>query len=441
MPAVARCGALTSLPSGSGAGVWQLVGLVFAIYTPLTASLAALEKLRAANGENLAGAQSPEVPASPAERIAAFLHVGRGTCFAALGWLAATRPLPWSGSLTSAGPLGELPWQGAASLAALALVLWLCTVFATELGQRWPAAWLRACAWPLAAGAGVVRPFLALQGWGARQLRRLLPSSTFDGDALKDEEDLRRMVASSAEQSQLSEQKREMLDNIFELSERVARQVMVPRADVVSLDVNQDIERNLQLARETGHTRFPLCDGDLDNLLGFIHIKDLFRRGSNPTDLRSMKRETFFVPETVPLEKLMRQMRVTHVHMAPIVDEYGSVSGIVTFENVLEEIVGEIQDEFDAERPELVRSSDGTFQVLGSMLIADLEDQLAVHLDNDEDDTIGGVALSAIGRSPEVGDRIQVGPLSLEVLEVDVNRIRSLRLRRTEPAEPFSAVS
>ena len=138
----------------------------------------------------------------------------------------------------------------------------------------------------------------------------------------------------------------------------------------------------------------------------------------------------YFVPETLPLEKLMRRMRSSHVHMAPIVDEYGNVSGIVTFENVLEEIVGEIQDEFDAERPQLVRSSDGTFHVLGSMLIADLEDQLAIDLENDEDDTIGGVVLTAIGRSPEVGDRIQVGPLALEVLEVDVNRVRSLRLRQ-----------
>ena len=256
-----------------------------------------------------------------------------------------------------------------------------------------------------------------------------------EGDLAHGEEEIRRLLASPG-QSTLSDQKRELLDNIFELSERVARQVMVPRADVVYLDVGADIETSLDLARSSGHTRFPLCDGDLDKILGIIHIKDLFRSRQKPSDLTAIKRDTFFVPETLPLERLMRRMRSSRVHMAPILDEYGSVSGIVTFENVIEEIVGEIQDEFDAERPELLRNKDGTYRVLGSMLVADLEDELQLEIDTRDEDSIAGIALSAIGRSPEVGDRVQVGPIDLEVTEVDVNRIRTLKIRHAEPPAP-----
>jgi CBS domain containing-hemolysin-like protein len=262
-------------------------------------------------------------------------------------------------------------------------------------------------------------------------LRLLGIEPVSEGDLAHGEEEIRRLLASPGE-STLSDQKRELLDNIFELSERVARQVMVPRTDVVYLDAGADLETSLQLARDSGHTRFPLCNGDLDQILGIIHIKDVFRNPQTPAALTDIKRETFFVPETLPLERLMRRMRSSRVHMAPVLDEYGSVSGIVTFENVIEEIVGEIQDEFDAERPELLRNKDGTYRVLGSMLVADLEDELQLEIDTRDEDTIAGIALSAIGRSPEVGDRVQVGPIDLEVTEVDVNRIRSLTIRRAD---------
>jgi len=249
------------------------------------------------------------------------------------------------------------------------------------------------------------------------------------------EEELRILLASS-HSGQLAREKRELLSGVFELSDRFARQVMVPRGDVVFLSTERPIEENLRLARESGHTRFPLCEGDLDKLVGLVHIKDLFRASELPDDLRRIARPVPFVPETTPLDKLMARMRAERLHLAAVVDEYGGVAGIVTLENVIEEIVGPIQDEFDAEKPELVAKGGRAYQVSGAMLVVDLEDELGLEISDRDADTLAGVVLSELGRRPRVGDRAEIGPLRFEVLDVQGNRIRTLALevRESQPA-------
>jgi CBS domain containing-hemolysin-like protein len=248
------------------------------------------------------------------------------------------------------------------------------------------------------------------------------------------EEELRLLLASTAEE--LSQQKRELLDNVFELSHRVARQVMVPRGDVVYLSTTRSVEDNLRIARTSGHTRFPLCRGTLDQALGLIHIKDLFRLERPPRTLEEIARPLTFVPETLTLDQLLRRMRAERVHLVAVLDEYGGVSGIVTLENVIEEIVGEIQDEFDLERPELVAVGPGRYQVDARMLVEDLEDALQIEISERDEDTIGGVVLSELGRRPRVGDVVEVGPVRLRVADAELNRIKTLELElREQPAE------
>jgi CBS domain containing-hemolysin-like protein len=247
------------------------------------------------------------------------------------------------------------------------------------------------------------------------------------------EEEVRLLLASH-QTSDLSLAKRELLENVFELFDRKARQVMVPRADVVYLRTDAPVEEMVELARRSGHTRFPLCEGDLDRVVGLIHIKDLFRADAPLKSLQAIARPVKFVPETITLDKLLARMRGERLHLTAVLDEYGGVSGIVTLENVIEEIVGEIQDEFDAERPELVDKGDGSYQVSGSMLLVDLEDALSTELSPRDEDTLGGVVLSELGRRPRVGDRVHFGAAEVEVLEVLGNRIRTLRL--TLPARP-----
>jgi CBS domain containing-hemolysin-like protein len=251
---------------------------------------------------------------------------------------------------------------------------------------------------------------------------------------LHDEEELRLLLSSSKE-SQLSTQKRELLDNIFELSHRMARQIMVPRQDVVYLSTTRPLAENLRIARRSGHTRFPLCEGDLDHTVGLIHIKDIFRRERPVTSLKDVSREIAFVPETLELDRLLKRMRTERFHLAAVIDEYGGVSGIVTLETVIEEIVGEIQDEFDVEAPEIRETEEGVYEVSGGMLVEDLEQELKVELSDRDEDTIGGVVLSELGRAPAVGDKVDLGPVSLEVLDIELNRINTLRLIVRQPAE------
>ena len=254
-----------------------------------------------------------------------------------------------------------------------------------------------------------------------------------ESEIAHDEEELR-LILSSSNAAHMSLQKRELLDNIFELSHRVARQIMLPRQDVVYLSTARPIGENLRLARRSGHTRFPLCEGDLDHVIGVIHIKDLFRRERPVTSLQEVSREIAFVPETLELDRLLKRMRTERFHLAAVIDEYGGVSGIVTLEEVIEEIVGQISDEFDVDKPEILKLEDGAYEVSGGMLIEDLEDELGIELSDRDEDTVGGLVLSLLGRNPAVSDRVEVGPVAIEVAEVHLNRVNTVRLTVLQPA-------
>jgi CBS domain containing-hemolysin-like protein len=253
-----------------------------------------------------------------------------------------------------------------------------------------------------------------------------------EGELAHDEEELRLLLASTSA-SHISIQKRELLDNVFELSHRMARQIMLPRQDVVYLSTTRTLSENLRLARRSSHTRFPLCEGDLDHVVGLVHIKDLFRRERPLTSLKEVARDIAFVPETLELDRLIKRMRTERFHLAAVIDEYGGVSGVVTLEDVIEEIVGPIQDEFDVEKPELQERGDGVYEVSGGMLVEDLEEALGVELSERDEDTIGGVVLSELGRNPAEGDRVELGPLSLEVLEIQHNRVNTVRVTVPQP--------
>lgn len=253
-----------------------------------------------------------------------------------------------------------------------------------------------------------------------------------ESEITHDEEELRLLLAST-NTNRLSIQKRELLDNVFELSHRVARQIMLPRQDVIYLTTTRPVAENLRIARRSGHTRFPLCEGDLDHVIGVIHIKDLFRRERPITSFQEVAREIAFVPETLELDRLLKRMRTERFHLAAVIDEYGGVSGVVTLEDVIEEIVGQISDEFDVEKPEIEKVDEGVYEVSGGMLIEDLEDELGIELSDRDEDTVGGVVFSELGRNPAVGDRVGVGPVSIEVVEIHLNRVNTVRITVQQP--------
>ncbi|MBK8994284.1 MAG: HlyC/CorC family transporter [Myxococcales bacterium] len=238
-----------------------------------------------------------------------------------------------------------------------------------------------------------------------------------------------RMLLASAEGNPLSLRKREIVDRLFDFGNKLARQVRVPRHQVVWLSTSSPIEASLERARASGYTRFPVCKEGLDEVLGFVHIKDLFHAKVRPESLQAVTRKLEFVPETLPLDRLFDRMQAERLHMVAVVDEYGGVSGIVTLEDVLEDLVGELRDEFDeGERPSLVRMGEGVFVVSGAMLVGEVERLAGIELSDRDEDTLGGVVQSELGRRARVGDRVRIGGAEIEVVEASLGHIEALRV-------------
>src|SRR5437762_12269689 len=261
------------------------------------------------------------------------------------------------------------------------------------------------------------------------------------GDVAHSQEELRLILASSEKAGILSEENREIIEGVFQFSKRTARQIMVPRTDVAVLSTKKSIQENLDIIRTTRHTRYPLCDGTLDQTIGLIHVKDLFlaQLKGPGRSLIDLKLDVLFVPENSTVEALLSQFIEHKTHMAVVLDEYGGASGIVSLENITEELFGQIQDEFDRERPEIEPLDSGRYRVRGDYLIEDLADRLKVDVGEPAEETIGGYVAARLGREVAPGDRTTLGDLAIEVLEAEKFRVRwvivQTQMPRTEEAE------
>jgi CBS domain containing-hemolysin-like protein len=251
------------------------------------------------------------------------------------------------------------------------------------------------------------------------------------------EEELRHIVAESVAGGHLSRNERVMIENVLNLEEKTARRVMVPRPDIVYLSLSRPLEENLRVARQTGHTRFPLCEDDLTTVIGMIHVKDLFRssNGGRP-DLRKIARKVPFLPESLRLDQLLVEFQRNRVHLAMLLDEYGSVVGMVSLENVLEELVGPIQDEFDRETPQVSPLGDHVFEVDATCPLDVLAEACGVTVPETEAETAGGLILDLLGRLAKTGDSVTVDGHRLTVLQADPTRIRRVLV---EPWVPEKA--
>ena len=255
-------------------------------------------------------------------------------------------------------------------------------------------------------------------------------------EAAHSPEELRLILRGSEKAGILSEENREIIEGVFQFSKRTARQIMVPRTDVVVLSTTKSIEENLETIRTTRHTRYPLCEGTLDQTVGLIHVKDLMLaqlRGPGRR-LEDLKRDILFVPENSTVESLLSQFIEHKTHMAVILDEYGGASGIVSLENITEELFGQIQDEFDRERPEIEPLGNGRYRVRGDYLIEDLADRLKIDVGEPEEETVGGYVAARLGREVTAGDHVSMSDLSITVLEAERFRVRWVLVQVAMPA-------
>lgn len=286
-------------------------------------------------------------------------------------------------------------------------------------------------------------PFIWVLNHSAQWLLRQLGIALADGsERAHSEEELRLLLSSAQKISGTTGSGRSIALNALDLRRRTARDVMRPRQEIVGFDTEASIAECLDIAEKTRYSRFPLCEGgDLDKTLGVIHIKDLYamrNRVQQGGGLLSATRKLIYAPATARLEKLLQLFLERKLHFAIVVDEYGGTVGMVTLENVLEELVGQIQDEFDQENPLLVRKGDMTWEVAGALPLHELDKIVGEPLQEEGVTTVSGWVTHRLGGFPKVGDVLTVGLCELRVEAMDSTRVAKLSLTKRPVEEPAS---
>ena len=254
-----------------------------------------------------------------------------------------------------------------------------------------------------------------------------------------DEEELKTLFEVSEEKGALDRTEREMIHSIFEFRETMVKEVMVPRMDMVQVEKDTPVDEVLELVKEKGHSRIPVYDEKVDNIVGILFVKDILpymKDKAKTPRLLDLVRKPYFVPERKMIGELLREFQRDRIHMAIVVDEYGGTAGLVTLEDVIEEIVGEIRDEYDRETPLIRKVGDETWLVEGKMNIEDLNESLGLAIPTEEDfESLGGFIFSLLGRIPNEKDEVLYEDLRLIVEEVHGQRIKKVRIVREKPEE------
>ena len=258
-----------------------------------------------------------------------------------------------------------------------------------------------------------------------------------EGDDAHTEEEIRLLMEESHRQGLIDDTEVDFVDNVFDFTDLNVREIMTPRTDMVCLYLEDTMDENLHTILEEQLTRYPICHEDKDHIVGFLHVKDLMRvmaEGRKP-NLRRLARKALIVPESMDVSVLLKTMQKQRSQMAIVVDEYGGTAGMVTIEDIVEEIVGDIQDEFDEERPTAERRGKRIFSVDAKMLLEELEDILEIDIEDEDVDTVGGWLYDQIGQTPRVGQMAAAGGNLFYVEEVDGVRITRVLIHCAEDLE------
>lgn len=259
----------------------------------------------------------------------------------------------------------------------------------------------------------------------------LSPGRGLEGVFLS-EEGLRFLLSTGDDETGIEQEEKELIASIFEFGDKLVREVMVPRIDVSAAPIDMPMLDALDMILKAGHSRIPVYRNSIDNVVGILYAKDLLRYlrdGRTDVSLDKILRPAYFIPESKKVDELLQELQQRKVHMAVVVDEYGGTAGLVTIEDLLEEIVGEIQDEFDAEEPTVEAVSEQEYIFDARVPLAEVEKLFGVELPSEGGDTLGGFIYSQLGKVPAVGDRIEFGPIIIEVLSVAGRRIKQVRAR------------
>ncbi len=331
------------------------------------------------------------------------------------------------------GPFG----RAVALLVAVLAYLLLGQVVPRVLARYRPDRSLSLLVW-LAGGLDLLmRPLMLLVEGMTNLLARLLPAPVDPFPPTGSEEELRTITLPDQDDGIIEADEREMIDGILHLEEITVREIMVPRVDIVAVERSVSPADLIETIVGAGHSRLPVYQESIDQILGVLYAKDLLPFVMGPTDalpLASLIRPPYVVPESKRIDDLLKELQRAKVHIAIVADEYGGTAGLVTIEDILEEIVGEIQDEYDVETPLFELVSPSELLADGRLALEDVEDSLEVTFDPDADyDTLGGFVQTHLGRLPQEGDRLVAEGVEVEILSVERHRVRRLRVTKLQP--------
>jgi len=325
------------------------------------------------------------------------------------------------------------------------VVLIFCEISPKTAAVQNPLRWARFFIDPVRAAAWVLRPIVWLLSAITSSLVRLLGGQMKHRGPFITEDELRLLVTVGEEEGVLEEEETEMIRSIFEFADTTVREVMVPRIDMVSLPSSATVNQAVDLAMQGGFSRIPVYEASVgvDDILGILYTKDMLRQlrenhGSLP--VHNLVRSAYCVPETKKLDDLLRELRQSHTHMAMVIDEYGSVAGLVTIEDLMEEIVGDIQDEYDHEEKLFEVVNENEYIINAKMSIYDFNELMDTHMDDSDYETLGGFVYAQLDKIPGVGDTISFEHMTLTVLATRGRRILKIRVsvkrQQEEEEEP-----
>jgi putative hemolysin len=334
--------------------------------------------------------------------------------------------------LTLSISAGRGAWAVAGSLVALFVAaLVVGEVIPKALAVRNPTGAALLLAGPMSALASLLWPLIALVNLPTRPLYRLLSGQDAPPAPLVTEEELRLLVNVGEEEGLIEHEERAMIEGVIAFGDTLVREIMVPRVDIVGLEVHTTLAEAIDAVSASGHSRIPVYDDTIDTVVGILYAKDVIpamRLGSHEMAIDSLLRPAHFVPETMKVNALLEDLQRRKVHMAIIVDEYGGTAGLATIEDLIEQIVGEIQDEYDTGDPSVQLVGEGEYVVDTRVLIDDINDLLDLRLQSEDAERIGGLVYERLGRVPRPGDVVDLGEATVTVLSVKGVRAQKLRI-------------
>lgn len=329
-------------------------------------------------------------------------------------------------------------WGALLSTLLIALVVLIfCEITPRTAAVQNPERWARVLVNPMRGAAWLLTPLIWLLGFITALLVRLSGGQIRRRSPFFTEEEWRMLVTADGEERGIEEEEREMIHSIFELGDRPVREVMVPRIDMVTLESEDTLDNAATLIMQGGQSRIPVYEDTIDNIIGVLYAKDLLRhlrQGNTQARVHDFVRPAYFVPESKKLDDLLHELQHQRVHMAIVVDEYGAVAGLVTIEDLVEEIIGDIQDEYDKEEVLYERVSDDEYIIDAKISIDDFNDLLDTRLTDEDYDTLGGFVYTQLDKVPSVGDEVRHQNLTLTVLSTKGRRITKVKVSRRQEA-------